>query len=151
MAMGRRFQKESYFGRILWRVPNVFNTAGIRAVAQPRAGGADARTTPRSRRMKRTVVRYKTKPEMAEENARLIEKVFEELRAKSPEGVRYLALRLGDGTFVHFSSVDSPDGVSVIPRLEAFGLFQSGIKERCVEPPQSSNATIVGNYRMLGE
>ena len=32
--------------------------------------------------MKLTVVRYRTKPEMAEENARLIEAVFQELRAK---------------------------------------------------------------------
>jgi len=63
--------------------------------------------------MKRTVVRYKVKPEMAEENACLIRKVFEELRAKSPEGIRYLALRLGDGTFVHFSTVDTEDGVSI--------------------------------------
>jgi hypothetical protein len=30
--------------------------------------------------MKRTVVRYKAKPEMVEENERFIEKVFEELR-----------------------------------------------------------------------
>jgi hypothetical protein len=41
--------------------------------------------------MKRTVVRYKTKPEQAEENARLIEKVFQELRTRAPDGVRYLA------------------------------------------------------------
>ena len=45
--------------------------------------------------MKRTVVRYKAKPEKVEENQRLIEKVFQELHAKSPGGVRYLALRLG--------------------------------------------------------
>ena len=101
--------------------------------------------------MKRTFVRYKTKPEMADENARLIGKVFEELRVKSPEGVRYLALRLGDGTFVHFSTVDNEDGISPIPKLEAFQRFQSEIKQRCVEPPQSSEVTIVGNYRMLGE
>jgi hypothetical protein len=102
-------------------------------------------------RMKRMVVRYKTKPEKAEENAHLVEKVFEELRVKSPDSVRYLALRLGDGTFLHFVAVDTKDGVSPISGLDAFQLFQSGIKERCVEPPQSSEATIVGNYRMLGE
>jgi hypothetical protein len=101
--------------------------------------------------MQRTVVRYKTKPEQAEENARLIDKVFQELRTRAPNGVRYLVLRLRDDTFVHFSTVDTEDGVSPIPRLEAFGPFQSGIKERCVEPPQWSDATIVGNYRMLGE
>ena len=99
--------------------------------------------------MKRTVIRYKTKPESGQENERLIQRVFEELRAKSPDGVRYLALRLGDGTFVHF--VEADDGPSLIPQLEAFQSFQKGIKERCIELPQSSEATVVGNYRMLGE
>jgi hypothetical protein len=101
--------------------------------------------------MKRTVVRYKTKSEKADENARLIEKTFEELRAKAPQDVRYLALRLPDGTFVHFSVSDTTDGKSPIPTLDAFRAFQAGIKDRCVEPPQSSDVTIVGNYRMLAE
>jgi hypothetical protein len=101
--------------------------------------------------MKRTMVRYKVKPEHADENVRLIQKVFEELQAKSPAGVRYLVLRLNDGTFVHLSMADTADGVSPIPRLEAFGRYQSGIKERCVELPQSSDVTIVGEYRVLGE
>ena len=35
--------------------------------------------------------------------------------------------------------------------LDAFRAFQSGIRARCIEPPQPSEATIVGNYRMLGE
>jgi hypothetical protein len=101
--------------------------------------------------MKQIVVRYKTKPEKAEENARLIEKVFQELRAKSPDGVRYLALKLADGSFIHFSTAETEDGTSPIPKLEAFRSFQTDIKERCIEPPQSSDVTIVGNYRMLGE
>lgn len=97
--------------------------------------------------MKRTLVRYRTKPEKAQENQLLIEKVFEELRAKSPEGLRYLALRLGDGTFVHFVAVE--DGAPSVTTLDAFRIFQSGIKERCAEPPQAAEATVVGNYRML--
>jgi hypothetical protein len=100
--------------------------------------------------MKRTLIRYKTKPDRAQENQRLIEGVFEELNAKSPDGVRYLVLRLDDGTFVHFVTVDPKVAVTSIPELEAFRLFQSGHKERCIEPPQSGVATIVGNYRMLG-
>jgi hypothetical protein len=64
--------------------------------------------------MKRTLVRYKTKPEQAEENARLIGKVFQELQATSPDGVRYLVLRLGDGTFLHF--VETADGTSPVMR-----------------------------------
>jgi hypothetical protein len=101
--------------------------------------------------MKRTAVRYKTKPETAEENERQIQAVFQELRAKSPDGVRYLALRLSDGAFIHFSIVETEDKSNPIPQLEAFRSFQAGVKERCIEPPQVSDATIVGNYRMLGE
>jgi radical SAM superfamily enzyme with C-terminal helix-hairpin-helix motif len=99
--------------------------------------------------MKLTVVRYKTRPDAAQDNERLIKQVFQELQAKSPAGVRYMALRLDDDTFIHFSTTE--DGDSPIPKLEAFGSFQAGIKERCVEPPRSSAVTIVGSYRMLGE
>jgi hypothetical protein len=101
--------------------------------------------------MKLTVVRYRTKPETAEENARLIQAMFQELRAKSPDDVRYLALRLSDGTFIHFSIAETKDGASPIPQLEAFRSFQPGLKERCIEPPQQSDASIVGNYRVFGE
>jgi hypothetical protein len=101
--------------------------------------------------MKRTLVRYKTKPERAQENAQLISKVFEELKAKAPEGVRYLCLKLDDGTFVHFAMVENNDGAHPITSLEAFRAFQNGIKERCMELPQSGDANIVGNYRMIDE
>ena len=50
--------------------------------------------------MKRTLIRYKTRPEAADQNAGLIEKVFEELKAAKPGGVRYLSLRLDDNSFV---------------------------------------------------
>ena len=60
--------------------------------------------------MKRAIVRYKTRPEAAHENERLIQEVFQELQAKSPQGVRYLAMRLNDGTFIHFSIVETTDG-----------------------------------------
>jgi hypothetical protein len=101
--------------------------------------------------MKQTLVRYKIKPEQEKDNVRLIEQVFRELEAKAPEGARYMCLRLNDGTFVHFATVESRDGVHPITSLEAFRAFQSGIKERCLELPQSTDATIVGNYRMIGE
>ena len=101
--------------------------------------------------MKRTLVRYKTKPERAQENAQLIEQVFRELKAKAPDGVRYLCLKLDDGTFVHFATVERTDGAHPITSLEAFRAFQNGIKERCMEVPQSGDATIVGNYRMVAE
>ena len=100
--------------------------------------------------MKRTLIRYRSKPELADTNAALIAEVFAELKATRAEGVRYLSLRLDDGTFVHFVETEA-DTAGVIPNLAAFKAFQSGIRERCVEPPQPGNATIVGNYRMLDE
>lgn len=98
--------------------------------------------------MKLRLVRYKTKPDAVQENVRLIEKVFQELATKSPPGVRYVSLSLGDGTFVHLSTVEG-GGANPIPQLAAFQAFQNGIKERCIEPPQASEATIVGDFRML--
>jgi hypothetical protein len=99
--------------------------------------------------MKRTLIRCRTKPEMTQQNQSLIENVFQALQAKAPEGVRYMVLKLGDGTFLHF--VETDEGASPMLELEAFRSFQSGVKGRCAEPPQASEATIVGNYRMLGE
>jgi hypothetical protein len=100
--------------------------------------------------MKRTLIRYKTKPEMADRNAELIAGVFAELKAAKLEGVRYLSLRLDDDTFVHFVETESDSG-NALPGLAAFKAFQSGIRERCIEPPQPGGVTIVGNYRMLAE
>jgi hypothetical protein len=77
--------------------------------------------------------------------------VFEELRAKSPSDIRYLVLRLNDGAFIHLSIAETKDGASPLFLLEAFRSFQGGVKERCNEPPQVSDATIVGNYRMVSE
>jgi hypothetical protein len=98
--------------------------------------------------MKRTLIRYKTKREMADNNAKLIADVFKELNAANPTGVRYLSLRLDDDTFVHFVESET-DSANALPGLAAFKAFQSGIRERCVEPPQAGSVTIVGNYRML--
>ena len=99
--------------------------------------------------MKQSLIRYRTKPEKTEENERLIKGVFEELHAKSPDGVRYAVLKLADGSFFHFVSVETD--ANPITALAAFKAFQSGVRDRAMEPPQSSEATVVGNYRMLGE
>jgi hypothetical protein len=100
--------------------------------------------------MKRTLIRYTTSTAMADKNAELIASVFVELKAAKPEGVRYLSLRLDDDTFIHLVET-ADDGSSILPKLAAFQAFQSGIRERCVEPPLVRAAKLVGNYRMLGE
>jgi hypothetical protein len=101
--------------------------------------------------MKRTLIRYKTRPEAADANAALVEAVFAELQARQPAGVRYLTLRLDDGVFVHVVEHEADDGPSPLLQLDAFQAFQRGIRERCVEPPEARGAMVVGNYRMLDE
>jgi hypothetical protein len=99
--------------------------------------------------MKRILVRYRTKPDATSENERLIAAVFDELHARSPDGIRYLVLKLGDGSFVHFATTE--DGATPLSALEAFRAFQAAIRDRCAEPPVSGEPVVVGNYRMLGE
>jgi hypothetical protein len=101
--------------------------------------------------MRRTLIRYKTKPESADRNAELIAAVFTELKAAKPDGVRYLSLRLDDDTFIHLVESTAEDGSTPIPKLAAFQAFQNGIRERCAEPPLLREATIVGDYRMLDQ
>ncbi|KWV58759.1 hypothetical protein AS156_03125 [Bradyrhizobium macuxiense] len=101
--------------------------------------------------MRRTLIRYKAKPEMADRNAELVSAVFAELKAARPDGVRYLTLRLEDDTFVHIVEAAAEDGSTPIPKLAAFQAFQDGIRDRCTEPPLLRSASIVGNYRMLEE
>jgi hypothetical protein len=97
--------------------------------------------------MPQRLVRYRVKPEKIKENQHLIEEVFRELRAKSPNGVRYLVLKLNDGTFCHLVE----DGSKTIASLGAFAAFRRGGEERCLEEPQQLEATVVGNYRMLAD
>ncbi len=79
------------------------------------------------------MIRYKTKPELADKNAELVSAVFAELKAAQPEGVRYLTLRLDDDTFIHFVETATDDGASALPKLAAFQAFQSGVRDRCAE------------------
>jgi hypothetical protein len=97
--------------------------------------------------MQRMLVRYRAKPEKIEENQRLIGEVFRELRAKSPNDVRYLVFKLGDGTFYHLVA----DGSKTIASLAAFADFRRGAQDRCIDEPQQLEATVIGNYRMLAE
>jgi hypothetical protein len=91
------------------------------------------------------VIRYTTKPEHAEENARLIRDVFAELAATRPAGLRYDAYRLADGvSFMHVVDLEGPD--NPLAGLGSFAAFQAGIEERCSAAPTPTEAGIVGSY-----
>jgi hypothetical protein len=97
---------------------------------------------------KTVVVRYRTSPETADDNARLVENVYAALAALKPADFRYTTYRLADGvTFVHISRSGAENPLVSLP---AFAEFQRGLPERCVEPPAPSEATVVGSYDGTG-
>lgn len=91
------------------------------------------------------VVRYTTTPETADDNERLVRGVFAELATQHPDGLRYTVYRLADGvSFLHVATIEGADNPLVA--LGAFGEFQSGIAERCVDGPTPADATMIGSY-----
>jgi len=94
-----------------------------------------------------TVVRYRTKPERADENEAFVEKVFGELDANRPDGLRYMTFRLADRvTFVHVASIETDDGENPLAATAAFADFQREMADRCDEGPFVTEATVVGIY-----
>jgi hypothetical protein len=102
--------------------------------------------------MKRVLVRYRVKPDRADENQALIENVFGQLRSDHPSGLRYASFRLEDDvTFVHAASVETADGNNPLVEWEAFKTFTQDIAARCDEPPVAMGMAEIGSYRFLGE
>ena len=99
--------------------------------------------------MTATVVRYRTKPDRADENQRLVEAVFADLERRGAKGFTYQAFRLADGvSFVHVvvehDDVADPDSLQDVP---AFQAFLADIADRCDVQPEPSGATVVGSWR----
>ena len=96
------------------------------------------------------VIRYKTKPECADDNERLIRGVFAELTQQNPEVLHYAAFRLDDGvSFLHVAVLDGV--VNPLLTSAAFGEFQSAINDRCAEGPTPADATVIGSYWLVPE
>jgi hypothetical protein len=95
--------------------------------------------------MRRVIVRYRVKPDRADENERLVRAVYEELHETKPEGLRYATLRLDDGvSFVHLS--ESESDTSPLTEVPAFKAFQKEIADRTDEQPVVTEAEVVGSY-----
>ncbi|GAA0935076.1 hypothetical protein GCM10009554_21670 [Kribbella koreensis] len=91
--------------------------------------------------MATAVFRYRTKPEAADENLLLIEKVFAELSAVAPPDLTYASFRLDDGvTFVH---VVDGEGLT---DLTAFQEFQRNLADRFDGDLIREEATRIGSY-----
>ena len=103
--------------------------------------------------MRTVVVRYETKPDRADENQRLVEKVYVELAERRPDNFRYVSFRLEDGvSFVHIV-VENEGGSNPIPLTDiaAFQEFQREVADRCAVQPDFSGAAVVGSHRFLSE
>jgi hypothetical protein len=97
------------------------------------------------------MVRYKVKPDRAEENEELVRAVYDELQRTEPAGLRYATFALEDGvSFVHVASVDTEDGTTPLTQVAAFKRFQEHIADRCDEPPVVTPLREVGSFRFPG-
>jgi hypothetical protein len=95
------------------------------------------------------VVQYETKPDRADENQALIERVFAELDERAPDGFSYMSLRLADGvSFIHVV-VETAEGTIPLTDIAAFREFTENIDDRCVKVPAASGAQVVGEYRFV--
>ena len=102
--------------------------------------------------MGKVVVRFQVKPERADENQRLVERVFAELASRDPGGFQYACFRLEDSvSFVHVASVDAEGGSNPLRAISTFADFTRDIAERCDEPPDAQDAQLVGSYGIFTE
>ena len=94
-----------------------------------------------------TLVRYRCKPEAADENEALSRAVFEEARATTPAHVAYGLFRDGDD-FLHLFINTAEDDSAAITELPTFKAFSQGIADRCVTPPDATRMglTLVESY-----
>ena len=100
--------------------------------------------------MRTVMVRYKTSEARANENEALVRAVFDQLRSRAPEGLRYASYRLADGvTFIHIATLATP-GENPLTALPAFKTFQAQLADRCVEPPVVTELTDVDSYGVPG-
>ena len=69
------------------------------------------------------VVRYRTRPDAADDNERLIKAVFEELAVVRPSGFRHSTFRAHETTFVHTAVFDSDaNPLEDLPAFQGFHL-----------------------------
>ncbi len=98
--------------------------------------------------MPKVMVKYRVKPELVEENKKLVEAVFAELAETKPVGIRYATFVADDGvTFWHVASIEG-DG-SPLTSSASFKAFQQGLKDRCDEPPRPMNVTEVASFNFF--
>ena len=93
-----------------------------------------------------SMVRYKVRPDRADENVALVQAVYAQLDRERPEGLHYATFRLPDGVSFMHVVVESDQPGRILNELEAFRAFTADIEGRCEEPPVATEITLVGSY-----
>lgn len=96
-------------------------------------------------------VHYQVTPGEIETNKRLVEAVFEELRAVAPAGFAYASIAYGDGYFLHLVATADEAAGDRLTALPAFQEFQRVSKGLRIGTPVFDDAVLVGNFRFLDD
>lgn len=97
------------------------------------------------------IVRYKLKADRVAENEAFVVRVFEELKRVAPQGLHYATFKLDDGvSFMHLVYRHTPEGSpNQLTSLESFKAFAAGVRDRCEEPPVTTEVKEIGSYGFL--
>jgi hypothetical protein len=95
-----------------------------------------------------SMVRYKVRPDRADENETLVKAVYEQLARERPDGLHNATFKLPDGvSFMHVVFETDQPG-RILGEVAAFKAFAADIESRCEEPPVATELTVVGSYSM---
>jgi predicted RNA-binding protein with EMAP domain len=98
--------------------------------------------------MASSMVRYKVRPDRADENETLVKAVYEQLNRERPKGLHYATFKLPDGvSFMHIV-IDTDEPGRILNEVAAFKAFVAEVASRCEEPPVATELTIVGSYNV---
>lgn len=93
-----------------------------------------------------SMIRYKVRPDRADENESLVKAVYDQLDRERPEGLHYATFKLPNGfSFMHIVFESDQPG-RILNEVAAFKAFVAEIESRSEEPPVATELTVVGSY-----
>jgi len=93
-----------------------------------------------------SMIRYKVRPDRADENETFVKAVYEQLARERPAGLHYATFRLPDGVSFMHVVIETDQPGRILNEVAAFKAFTADIEGRCDEPPVATELTIIGSY-----
>ena len=93
-----------------------------------------------------SMVRYKVRPDRADENAALVQAVYAQLARSQPDGLHYATFRLPDGVSFMHVVLETEEPGRILNEVAAFRAFADDVAGRCDEPPVVTELTLIGRY-----